>query len=167
MGRKTSKVSAKPGTKKIGRPTDYNQAIADRVCNQIANGESLRTICDGKDDMPDKATVFRWLRIHEIFRDQYTRAREEAKWAMFDRLEEIATDGRNDWMEDQYMKGASPGWKVNGEAVQRSKLRIDTIKWQLSKLAPKEYGDKMDHTTNGKDLPAPILGGAAKQEKHE
>ena len=35
------------------------------------------------------------------------------------------------------------GWRVNGEAVQRSKLRVDTRKWVASKLKPKKYGDKL------------------------
>ena len=33
-------------------------------------------------------------------------------------------------------------------AVQRNRLRVDTRKWLLSKLAPKKYGDKVlnEHT---------------------
>ena len=34
------------------------------------------------------------------------------------------------------------GWRVNGEHVQRSKLRVDARKWLLSKIAPKQYGEK-------------------------
>ena len=30
---------------------------------------------------------------------------------------------------------------------------IQTDKWLSSKFYPKMYGDKVDHTTNGKDLP--------------
>ncbi len=36
----------------------------------------------------------------------------------------------------------SEGWQLNGEHVQRSRLRVDTRKWFLSKLAPKRYGDR-------------------------
>jgi hypothetical protein len=43
---------------KIGRPSKYTKALGDRICAQIAEGKSLRTICDNP-DMPDKATVFR------------------------------------------------------------------------------------------------------------
>jgi hypothetical protein len=34
------------------------------------------------------------------------------------------------------------GYELNGEHVQRSRLRIDTRKWHLSKMLPKVYGDK-------------------------
>ena len=49
---------------------------------------------------------------------------------------DIADDGSNDWMESQ-----EGGVDYNGDAVQRSKLRIDTRKWMAAKLAPKKYGD--------------------------
>jgi hypothetical protein len=142
--------------KKVGRPTDYTPELVTKICTLIAVGDSLRKICEA-DDMPSTVTVWTWLNKHEEFLKQYVRAREEAKWSMFDMMQDIAQDGTNDWMQDQYMKGKTPGWAVNGEAVQRSKLRIDTIKWQLSKLAPKEYADKIDVVTNGKDLPVPII----------
>ena len=37
----------------------------------------------------------------------------------------------------------SEGFQLNGEAIQRSKLRVDTRKWALSKLVPKKYGDRL------------------------
>ncbi len=36
------------------------------------------------------------------------------------------------------------GWQVNGEHIQRSRLRIDARKWMASKLAPKKYGEKLE-----------------------
>jgi hypothetical protein len=59
---------------------------------------------------------------------------------------DIADDGSNDWMEKLDKDGKSVGWAVNGEAVQRSKLRVDARKWIASKLKPKKYGDKLDTT---------------------
>lgn len=37
---------------------------------------------------------------------------------------------------------------VDGDAIQRAKLRIETRKWMLSKLAPKKYGDKLEVDAN-------------------
>jgi len=37
--------------------------------------------------------------------------------------------------------------------MQRSRLRVDVRKWALSKMNPKKYGDKVDHTTGGEKLP--------------
>jgi hypothetical protein len=40
----------------------------------------------------------------------------------------------------------------NKEWVNRSRLRIDARKWLAAKLHPKKYGDKVDVTTDGKEL---------------
>lgn len=40
--------------------TKFSQALFNTICERIANGESLRAIC-ADSDMPDKATVLRWL----------------------------------------------------------------------------------------------------------
>lgn len=121
---------------KVGRPTSYTQDIADRVCEQLALGKSLRTVCK-PDDMPCVKTIFNWFRTQDGFLQQYERAKEEAAEMMSEDMIEIA-DGDGD--------------------VQRDRLRVDTRKWLASKLKPKRYGDKIDMTTNGKELPTPILG---------
>ncbi len=36
------------------------------------------------------------------------------------------------------------GWKLNGEHVNRSRLRIDTRKFLAAKLLPKQYGTQPD-----------------------
>ena len=135
-----------------GRPTDYNEDIAARICAELADGRSLRSVCR-QDDMPDKATVFRWLAAHESFRDQYARAKEESADALVDDMIDIADDARNDWME-RAGDDAGAGWMLNGDHVQRTKVRIDTRKWIASKLKPKKYSEKLDLTSAGDKLPA-------------
>jgi len=108
--------------------------------------------------MPAASTVFDWLRIYPDFVEQYAHAKEQSTISMAEEIVDIADDGRNDWMEVEKAKG----FKVtllDREHVERSKLRIDSRKWLLSKIVPKKYGDKLDMTTNGKDLPTPIYGG--------
>lgn len=124
----------------MGRPSDYTQELADRICAQLAEGISLRTVCK-QEDMPDKASVFRWLRIHQDFCDQYAKAKEESADALVEEIMDIADDGSNDWMEVHEEDNA--GYRVNGEAIQRSRLRVDTRKWVASKLKAKKYGDKL------------------------
>lgn len=126
-----------------GRPSTYGPEITDIICERIANGESLKSICE-EDGLPDKATVFRWLAAHEEFRDRYARAREVQADALFDDILSIADDGRNDWMERKNGDGENIGWQENGEALRRSQLRIDARKWMAGKLRPKKYGDKLE-----------------------
>jgi len=118
-----------------GRPSDYTQAIADHICEQLAEGISLRKICLAE-DMPGKSTVFRWLWANIEFRDQYERAREAQADTLADEITDIADDAEGD--------------------PQRDKLRVDARKWVASKLKPKKYGDK---TLLGSDPDNPLPDG--------
>ena len=57
---------------------------------------------------------------------------------------EIADDVSGDWFTD---KDGKKG--LDHEHVQRSRLRVDTRKWAAGKMAPKRYGDKIQHTGDG------------------
>lgn len=123
-----------------GRPTTYTEDLANEICRRIMEGESLRSIVE-TEGMPNRSTVHLWLATKSQFSDQYARAREDQADTLADELIELAD---------------------NATDVNKARLQIDTRKWAASKLKPKKYGDKLDMTTNGKDLPIPILGGMAK-----
>ncbi|MGA4534894.1 DNA packaging protein [Citrobacter braakii] len=129
---------------KGGRPSDYTEELAELICLRLAEGESLRSVCRD-DGMPSKQAVLRWLARNEQFRAQYVRAKEEGAEAIAEEMFDIADDGTNDWMEKLDKDGEAIGYQLNGEHVQRSKLRIDTRKWYLSKILPKKYGDRIQH----------------------
>lgn len=104
------------------------------------DGESLRGIVNS-DHMPNRSTIHLWLATNREFSDQYMKAKDNQADTLADDLIYIA-----DTAED----------------INKARLQVDVRKWAASKLKPKKYGDKLDMTTNGKDLPTPILGGAAK-----
>lgn len=143
---------------------EFSQEIFDAICEHIADGKSLRSICL-KDGMPSKTSVMRWLMENEALRDQYTRARELQADAIVDETLDIADDATNDWMESRSEDG-SVGYRLNGEHIQRSKLRIDQRKWMAGKLRPKVYGDRV--AIGGSADMDPIktedVGGSAKLE---
>jgi hypothetical protein len=122
----------------MGRPSGYTPEVADAICERLAGGESLRTIC-ADEGMPSAVSVGRWLadESREEFRRQYARAREAQADYLADEILQIADDGRNDTYPTE--NGAA----VNHDAIQRSRLRVDARKWYAAKLAPKKYGEKM------------------------
>lgn len=135
----------------VGRPSSFTPEMADTICSRLADGESLRTICRDE-QMPGTSTVFRWLREFADFREQYALAREAQADALFDESLDIADDGSNDWLPAHNAEdGEEAGWRVNGEHIQRSKLRIDTRKWMAGKLQPKKYGEKTQMQVTGAD----------------
>jgi hypothetical protein len=132
-----------------GRPSLYTPELADTICERLAMGESLRTVCKAE-DMPSAATVFSWLRTKDDFLEQYEMAKQEAADALADEVLDIADDGTNDYMERLDKNGEPTGaWQLNGEHVQRSRLRIDTRKFLMAKMKPKKYGDRVDHNHTG------------------
>lgn len=135
----------------LGRPSSYTQETADKICELLADGQSLRKVCENE-WAPTKATIFKWMRDFPEFLNQYTRAKEESADSMSDEMNDIADDARNDWMERLDEEGKGKGWQVNGEHIQRSRLRIETRKWLASKLKPKKYGDKLA-VGGAEDLP--------------
>ena len=137
--------------KLTGRPSSYTQAIGDEICERLCNGESLRAICL-PDDMPSRSAVFRWLGDdgNLSFRNQYTRAREEQADTIFDECLQIADDATNDYMDRQTSDGTTGDKVLNGEHIQRSRLRIDTRKWMAGKMRPKKYGEKLELEHSGK-----------------
>jgi hypothetical protein len=58
-----------------GRPSQYTTEVAAKICAEMAQGKSLRSIVE-QPGMPDRMTVVRWLAANEDFRAQYTVARE-------------------------------------------------------------------------------------------
>lgn len=132
--------------KKIGRPPIYSKALADRICQRLAEGESLRNICRDP-DMPGRAVVHRWLADPNKteFRDRYAQACELRAELMFEEILDIADDGSADYKISE----DGEEFRLDQEHVQRSKLRIDARKWVLARMAPKKYGDKVDHQHSG------------------
>lgn len=86
---------------------------------------------------------------------------------MADELLEIADDGSNDWMEKTVGSGETIT-VVDHEHVQRSRLRVDTRKWYLSKLAPKRYSEKLaTDDTGASDEVLKQLADAIRNSPHE
>lgn len=125
---------------KSGRPTKFNDKIAADICYRLMEGQTLREICR-RDDMPARSSVHKWLAENPSFSDQYAQAREFQADYLFEEMFEIADDASNDYMVRQ---GEEDGEvSLNPEHVQRSRLRIDTRKWALARMAPKKYGEKL------------------------
>lgn len=118
-------------TARVGRKTTYDQKKADKICELIAQGMSLRSIC-AESGMPTERTVHRWLIDKEEFCQQYARAREDQADFYTDQIIEIADTVEPD-----------------AASVAKAKLQIDARKWKASKLAPKKYGDKVEQVLSG------------------
>ena len=131
-----------------GRPTDYTPELADSICAEVADGKSIREIC-ARDDMPGKSTIMRWLARFEEFRDQYTRAKELGSEDGYEQIVDIERRMLAPKLVENPEFGKvndAPKLIANPEYVDAHTGRsvIDSIKWRLSKLQPKVYGDRLE-----------------------
>lgn len=136
---------------------EEKQKIFDGIIRLISAGLSLRKAIIEYNELNDtkfsRESFFEWLAKDNNMVDQYTRATEVRADAIFEEMFDIADDGTNDWVE-KFDKTGQSYYDLNGEHVQRSKLRIDARKWALSKMMPKKYGDKIDVTSDNKPINA-------------
>lgn len=124
--------------------------LFDTICDRLAEGRSLRSICRD-DDVPVSESLVRKRVIRNAeWGTRYASARDVGLDAMSDEMLDIAHDGSNDWMTIETDKGNIKE-VTNHEHVTRSRLRVDTLKWHLSKLAPKRYGDRITQDVTSSD----------------
>lgn len=119
------------------RPSSFTPEIGEMICDLIADGKTLPQIC-ASPTMPHESTIRRWARADETFRASYARAREEQMHTWADEIVTIADDSTRDMIEADGAK------RVDHDHINRSKLRIDTRKFLMAKIAPKTFGEKLD-----------------------
>ncbi len=133
--------------KKMGRPTLYDQDLADRICELVATSTSgTKKLCKLNDWMPQDTTIYKWRYRHEEFSRKYAEAKARQADLLAEEIIEIADDGLNDTYVDD-----NGNVKVDTDIVQRSRLRIDTRKWIACKLLPKVYGQTKPAETGDSD----------------
>jgi hypothetical protein len=131
-----------------GRPSTYNNAKADEICDRLAGGESLLKIC--QDDLiPPQSVVFQWLHRNPEFAEKYARARESWAEAEFERMFEIA----DTVLIGEKVKTSSDGTveTITGDMVERAKLQVDARKWALARMSVRRFGDRqaIEHSGPG------------------
>lgn len=132
---------------KEGRPTKYNQEIADLICNEIMKSEKgIFALSAENENFPAPSTIYLWLDQHKEFSECYARCKQAQQDRMAESILKIADDSSG----DEAMT-ANGNRIENREFTSRSKLRVETRMWLMERLAPKKYGKQ---TEKESDKPA-------------
>jgi hypothetical protein len=109
-----------------GRPSTFNQAIFDEICERLADGESLHGICgpDRPEGWPDRRTIRAWRALRPEIDAQYARAKQ----------------AQADYYADAILAEA---YSADESRIQSARLRVDALKWQASKLNPARWADNV------------------------
>lgn len=133
--------------KQVGKPSVYTEEIANEILLRLMENENLKDMLK-EPHMPSLGTVMKWRREnYNNFGADYMMAFEARLWYAAEEILSIADDATNDYVEKESKSGKFIAF--DAEHVQRSKLRIDSRKWLLSKLVSK-FNDKstIDHTSS-------------------
>jgi hypothetical protein len=124
------------GPGKRGPDSTYTKEMGDNICDRISDGVSLSSICR-EPGMPNKVTVFRWIRQFPEFQAQYIIAKEESADAMFEDTLAITDEAPRMTIGKNGNEVVDTGWEMY------RRTRIDTRKWASGKMKPKKYGEKL------------------------
>lgn len=124
-------------SKKRGRPTAYNIAIAAEICDAIAaDTSSLEKMCSENPHWPKKTAIYSWIAKHEDFAELYLAAKRKQAFILADEIIAISDDKSGDVTQNKNGDDT-----INSEFVARSKLRVDARKWAAGRLIPRIFGD--------------------------
>lgn len=143
MAGKTNKTVAKRAVQGevISAPGKNRAEQIDEVIRLMGEGWSENRACL---EVGINRNTFRAAALRHEAADTYARALETLAHEQIQQVEQTIQDMRSGVVDPMM-----------------AKVEIDTRKWFASKFLPKQYGDKVDLTTNGKDLPSPLLGGVS------
>jgi hypothetical protein len=111
-----------------GRPSTYNQEVADEICSRLSKGEPLSVICSDE-HIPSFQTVYNWEKARPGFLEASTRARMiGTHYLAYDSLR-VADDLTID-----------PAHK---------RVIVDTRLRLIGKWNARQYGDKIEHEHSG------------------
>lgn len=135
------------------RPSTFTSELGDDICRRLAAGESARQICRDE-GMPAMSTLMKWLNDSDKvqFSEQYARARDCQADFYADEIIDIA---------DELSDVAEP------TELAKAKLRIDSRKWKVARMAPRKYGDKqqIDHTSSDDTFKPTVVKLVAEYDK--
>ena len=116
-----------------GRPTTYTPEIGNEICERIAEGETLRSIC-ADSHMPAKSTVLLWVvdQNHQEFSDQYMIAREAAGYNHADRTLDVV--------------GKIEEGSLDPNA---GRVMLTGLHWAAERMAPKKHSPRQEVTGAG------------------
>jgi len=114
--------------------SEEENMIFNEICDLIASGLSLRKAIEKRKGIK-KSTFLDWCKTNKEKSDQYAQAMVDRAELKFESIEE-------DYMEKPRLDPESG--RIDSAWVALQRLKIDAKKWELSKLMPKKYGDKME-----------------------
>ena len=106
-----------------GKPIYNPEEYMPRIFDAVSRGELLLEVAK-RPDLPSRSEIYREL-LKEQWRDAYARARELQAHAIAEKAVNDVENTRDD--------------------ANLARLKFDARRWLVGKIAPRIYGDKIEH----------------------
>ena len=152
--------------RKPGRPPAHLPGQwMGQVCAALSQGMSLYEACDAVPGGPSPDVVMSWVRKDpDGVGRQYTHARETGYLLLGDKIDRLAAETNTYTLvpevdadgQQMYDDAGEPRARrvlvpLSADVIASKRLQIDALKWKLSKMLPKVYGDRVTQEHTGKD----------------
>jgi hypothetical protein len=125
------------------RPTEYDEVLASEICMLFATDPKMSlTRLNADVRYPTVFHFYAWMDAHPPLLAMYTRAREAQYDLQAEEVEEWTASPMLGTVKTQRVSDKD-GTTVEireSDNVERTKLRVATRQWVLSKLRPRKYG---------------------------
>ena len=139
--------------------TEEKDLMKSRILEEMTGSEcrSLDDILlnDVMGEFPHVSTVYEWLNKNSnyydpSFSEDYARAREIRTDKLFS---EIISISDTPVLGETVKSGLLGDETTTGDMIQHRRLQVDARKWVVARMMPKKYGDKIETTIQGGDVP--------------
>lgn len=109
--------------KPTGRPTDYNDELAEEICSRVIMRPIHQVAKDA--DMPSESAIYLWLQKYPAFMERYTRAREIRAYRRAESADQVTEDMR--------------AGKIDAA---QARVELDKIRWQAGRENSRVFSEK-------------------------
>lgn len=124
----------------MARPSEYDFALCEEICNQVAEGQNIIAVLESDDRYPSWTSFRRWKNEKAELSSLYVKAQQDKAEAELYEIQKV-----RELLKQKLIDPAS------------ANVLIQTSKWAASKFYPKMYGEKVDITSDGEKLSSPVI----------
>ncbi len=129
----------------VGRPTNYSEKLADRICELVATHpigyEHIRNMYP---DIPRMGVVREWRIRYPEFNAKYLDAKRFQAEIMVEDIDDLLPDDIKTYIDERGNE------RIDSPTASMLIAKINNRKWMAARLSPKRFGDYKEENSDDK-----------------
>lgn len=137
---------------------EEQQRISAHVLAEVATGRSVARVFredQASHSLCHVSTFLKWVANDPVLEENLGRARQTGIEVHLDSVLDIVDDATDD-VQIEVGPDGTPRAVINGKAIRRASLQAEYRLKMAQMMKPKKYGTKVDVTSGGEKLSAPV-----------